>query len=192
MEEAAVRRALLARFEQPGDADHTRVIHELDLCQAEARIDVAAVNGRLTGWEIKTDRDTLQRLPRQKDVYSRIFDRVWLVAAPKHLEPAQLILPEWWGLAAVTSTDDVYRIQIHRNARRNPSVDLHSLVRLLWRAETLEELQDLGLSSGFERAPRRILWERLAGAAPRRVSRTALKERVRWHLKNRAGWRSDV
>ena len=32
------------------------------------------------GWEIKTRQDTLSRLPRQEAVYSRVFDRVWLVA----------------------------------------------------------------------------------------------------------------
>lgn len=186
-----MRRAVLERFGPLTAVDDTRVIHELDLCQAEARIDVAAVNGHLTGWEIKTDRDTLVRLPRQQEVYSRIFDRVWLVAAKKHLEPAQEIIPGWWGLASVLDDHDGCSIRVARNARRNPAVDLHSLVRLLWRAEALHELEQLGLSAGYERAPRKVLWERLANAAPRSVSRTALKERVRWHLKYREGWRSD-
>lgn len=192
MQEAEVRRALLRRFDSQVQGDHTRVIHELDLCQAAARIDVAAVNGHLTGWEIKTDRDTLARLPRQEEVYSRVFDRVWLVAAPKHLAAGSEMVPAWWGLAYVDSPGEDARVRVVRNARRNPSVDLQSLVRLLWRSETLHELERLGLAAGYERAPRRLLWERLASASPRYLSRTALKERVRWHLKYREGWRSDV
>ena len=52
----SLRRALSA--EHAGDAG-TLIIEELGLCQHDSRIDVAAVNGELNGFEIKSDSDTL-------------------------------------------------------------------------------------------------------------------------------------
>lgn len=48
---------------------------------------VLVVNGRLTGWEIKTAADSLVRLPHQQRAYSEVFDRVWLAADRRHIEP---------------------------------------------------------------------------------------------------------
>lgn len=192
MREAEVRAALAGRLAREHHDEGTRLIHELDLCQAEARIDLAVVNGSMTGWEIKTASDTLVRLPRQQEVYSRVFDRVWLAAAPRHVDRALEQVPAWWGVTEVVDGADGYRFRVVRPSRRNWDVDLHALVRLLWRAEALEELAALGLADGLERAPRRVLWAALADAAPRQVSRTDLRGRVRWRLRTRRGWRPDV
>jgi hypothetical protein len=193
MREAQVRAALAAKLE----ADHageakTRVIHELDLCQSQARIDLAVVNGRLSGWEIKTRADRLTRLPRQEEVYSRIFDRVWLAADERHIEGALQLIPDWWGLAKISERDGRCRITKVRESKLNRGVDLASLVRLLWRIETLDELERLGLADGMKRAPRRVLWERLATAAPRYITRAQLQARVRERLLTREGWRAGA
>jgi hypothetical protein len=191
--EADVRVALgvLIKREHSAEED-TRVIPELDLCQASARIDLAVVNGRMIGWEIKSAQDTLARLPRQSEVYSRIFDRVWLVAAPRHIGPAMDTLPPWWGVMEATTdgSPGACRLRVIRPSRLNRGVDPGSLVRLLWRDEVLDELRRLGLVQGLERAPRRELWCALAAATPRRISVAQLRARVRERLKIREGWRS--
>ncbi len=192
MREIDVRHALVERLVLEHAAEReTRIVHELSLCQAEARIDMAVVNGRLTGWEIKTAADTLGRLPAQEQVYSRVFDRVWLAADARHIDKARSLIPTWWGIARVSERGGACRLTEVRRSRLNPDVDLGSLVRLLWRDETLEELSALGLAAGLERAPRRVLWQRLAEAVPRRASRNQLKRRVRDRLKAREGWRAD-
>lgn len=168
----------------------TLILPELGLCQAEARIDLATVNGHLTGWEIKTAADTLVRLPRQESVYSRVFDRMWLAADAKHVGAALELIPAWWGVCEVVPTGAGIRFRKVRDARINRSVDLHAIVRLLWRDEVLEELDSLGLAQGHARSPKRVLWDELAGAAPKYVSRTHLRRRVRERLKTRRGWRS--
>lgn len=169
----------------------TRVVHELALCQAEARVDVAAINGRLVGFEIKTRLDTLARLDHQEAVYSRIFDKVWLVADHKHFEPAAARIPGWWGILHIVDHDGDCELLAIRNARLNRSVDPASVVRLLWRDEVLAELASLGLSDGLGRAPRRVLWSALAAAVPRHVTLAQLQRRVRERLKSRQGWRAD-
>lgn len=189
--EEAVREAIAARVARDDPhASETRIVYEFGLCQAEARIDVATINGQLTGWEIKTRRDRLTRLPRQEAVYSRVFDRMWLVAAERHIKQAIQLIPAWWGVLAIDSEAE-QELRLVRPAGLNEYVDRHSLVRLLWRQEAVEELAALGLSASQSRAPRRVLWKMLADAAPEWISEADLRSRVRERLKHRDGWRVD-
>lgn len=192
VQESDVRGALVARLRrQHADEQQTRIVHELSLCQAEARIDLAVVNGRLTGWEIKTAADTLGRLPLQEPVYSRVFDRVWLAADARHVDAALALIPHWWGVVRVGERGGACTLTQVRPSRLNTDVDLASLVQLLWRDEALAELSALGLAAGLERAPRRVLWQRLADAVPRRASKAQVQRRVRERLRDREGWRAD-
>jgi hypothetical protein len=77
--------------------DSTRIVHELGVCQGYSRIDVAAVNGKLWGFEIKSERDTLERLETQIGYYGRVFDYLTIVVADKHLDRAEGIIPANWG-----------------------------------------------------------------------------------------------
>jgi hypothetical protein len=47
---------------------NTLVIDELGLAHAKSRIDVAVINGCIHGYEIKSDKDTLDRLSKQIDI----------------------------------------------------------------------------------------------------------------------------
>lgn len=188
--EVDVRAAIAARA--ASNAGPQRVVPELALCQAEARIDVAVVEPRrLVGWEIKTEVDGLRRLPRQEEVYSRVFDRVWLAAHVKHLPAAIELVPHWWGIVRIEERSFGCRLVQVRPSRLNRSVDLRALACLLWRDEVLEELASLGLADSLKRAPRRDLWDALASAAPRRVSPSELRRRIRLRLISRRGWRAD-
>jgi hypothetical protein len=189
MREAEVMAALTATLARRHGPE-TLIVPELGLCQAEARIDLAMVNGHLTGWEVKTAADTLVRLPRQESVYSRVFDRMWLAADARHVESALDLIPAWWGVCEIVSTDAGVRFRKVRDGRINRSVDLHAIVRLLWRDEVLEELDAIGLAQGHGRSPKTVLWDELAGAAPKYVSPTHLRRRVRERLRTRPGWRS--
>lgn len=68
LRDAELRRALLGDLAPQLDAD-TLVVDELDLCGL-TRVDVAVVNGHLSGFEIKGSTDSLRRLPGQVAVYS--------------------------------------------------------------------------------------------------------------------------
>src|SRR5271156_2900941 len=43
----------------------TEILHELKMPRPSGRVDMAVINGRLCGFEIKSDFDSLSRLPRQ-------------------------------------------------------------------------------------------------------------------------------
>ena len=160
------------------DAD-TVVLDELGLCQGNVFIDVAAVNGELSGFEIKSPADRLVRWPRQCRYYSKVVDRAWLVATERALEQARA--PGWWGLIRIVQTPGQIGLRVVRPAERNPKPHPYSIARLLWRDEAIEALDALGLARGVRSKRRAEAWRRLAEQAPldhlRASVRAALKVR---------------
>jgi hypothetical protein len=74
----------------------TVILHELKIPRPSARVDIAVVNGELSAFEIKSDVDSLFRLPRQVLSFDSVFDRVSLVTTEKHLQRARAVIPRWW------------------------------------------------------------------------------------------------
>ena len=140
--------------------DDTIVLDELGLCQGDVRIDVASVNGELSGYEIKSPADTLARWPKQCRIYSKVVDRAWLVATEKALEAAQA--PGWWGVIRIVQTPDQLGLRVIRPAQPNPKPHPYSIARLLWRDEAIQALDELGLARGVRSKRRTEAWRRLA------------------------------
>ncbi|MDQ3820924.1 MAG: sce7726 family protein, partial [Acidobacteriota bacterium] len=139
----------------------TIFIDELGLCTGNARVDMAVVNGSLNGYEIKSERDTLQRLPHQIEIYGRALDQVTIVASGLHIEKIINLVPEWWGVTEAYSQDGIVQFKIIRTPQTNPTVDAFSLVQLLWREEALALLKTLGAERGMMSKPRRTIWRKL-------------------------------
>ena len=188
MRDIDIRRALRRDVESLHGLDpETIVIEELGLCQGLARVDVAVINGTVHGYEIKSERDTLSRLPSQSDTYNRVFDYVTIVTSTAHVKKIADVVPKWWGISvALPQLNDV-KIVKNRLPRLNRRVDPFALAQLLWREEVLEELGALGLAAGMKSKPRMELWKRLATALPIEH----LGEIVRRRVKQRPpDWRS--
>lgn len=181
----ALRSQLLA--EHSHELESTRFVDELQLCGV-VRADVAVLNGNFTGYELKSAKDTLDRLPKQVEIYSKIFDYAVLIVAENHLTRAEQMIPEWWGLSVATGASGEVSIRNKSEPSLNPGVDAHSLVTLLWRDETLEILTRLSLEKGIRSKPKRVLWDRLAASVPL----DQLRELVRSRLKERQDWRPDL
>ena len=188
--EGPLREALHARLVSTHPAEDTVYLPELGLCQHQARINLAVVNGELTGWEIKSGADSLSRLSAQIPVYSAVFDRVWLAAHERHVEAATKLVPSWWGLVEMVETRRGCAITEVRAAGENPAIDVLSLSRLLWRDDLVDILRTIGAADSLRRAPRRDLWSALAAAVPDTLSRDNLRRTVREVLKSRYAGRS--
>lgn len=59
-------------------------------------------NGKLAAFEIKSERDTLERLEGQLGTYLRFFEQVTVVCAEKHVEAVKVHAPEAVGIIAVS------------------------------------------------------------------------------------------
>lgn len=186
MRDYDVRNRLSSELRKWHRAKDTLFIDEFDL-GGLVRVDVAAVNGALWGYEIKSDRDTLKRLPRQAEIYSRVLDYAALVVADKHCKSASKLVPEWWQILTVipTPTNDL-EIRVARKGTCNPCVDPNQLVQLLWREEALQELSMRGLEKGIRSKPRKVLWETLVNS----LTIQDIQAIVRSRLRARQDWRA--
>lgn len=148
---------------------------------------MVVVNGCIHGYELKSDLDTLQRLPEQMRVYNSVFDRMTLVVGKHHINEAIRLIPEWWGitLAKINESNGSISLFDLRESDVNPQKDSLTIARLLWRDEVLTILEELGHAEGFRSKPREILYQKLVEV----LNQEDLCDRVRSRLFNRTGWR---
>ena len=161
-----------------------RVIDEMGLSAHAARIDIGVINGKLVGYEIKSDRDNLDRLPHQLEIYNQIFDLVTIVCGPKHEAKLLAFLPTHCGLF-VTHKDgaDAPFLRTVRMPSQNAGRNGYMIASLLWHEEAKALLIRVGIIKGLSKLRRWELWERLAKYFEADVDKLA--EEVRGILKNR-------
>lgn len=166
-----------------------RIIEELGVQHGTARIDIAVVNGIMHGYEIKSDQDTLKRLPEQMDIFNAVFDKMTLVVGKNHLYEAVNIVPDWWGIviAKINKNGSVVFSRIRRTEINNNQSSV-SIAKLLWREEALRILEEQGEAHGFYSKPRSLIYEKLATVMDQRT----LGDRVREAIFIREDWRPDA
>lgn len=188
--DAIIRRALKKELADIHAHDRKlRIIEELCIGQGAARIDIAVVNGVLHGYEIKSDRDTLLRLPEQMHIYNAVFEKITLVVGKSHLYDAINIVPDWWGIkiAKIDSNESVV-FNVIRETKNNPAQDCKLLATLLWRHEALNILEKTGEARGVRSKSRTDIYERLAQV----FDPPTLGEKVREAIFFRKDWRVDA
>jgi hypothetical protein len=186
MRDFQIRSALRDRLHSlHANEPDTAIIDELSLCQGDARVDMAVVNGSFSGYEIKSDRDTLARLPNQLATYELCFDTMTIVVGLRHVAECRETLPHWWGIWEAVSTPEGVRFGCWREPAANPKIAPERVVQLLWKNEAREVLQDLGIKPPAK-SSRRELWTKLVAA----VSPEELFRIVRRRIRARGDWRS--
>jgi hypothetical protein len=182
---AAVKSIMLAEH---ADDPRTRILDELALRHGVARVDIAVVNGSIHGFELKSDRDSLKRLPHQIQIYNSVLDKVTLVVSVRHVDKAIKLVPVWWGVT-IAKTKDSARIEFEtvRNPTSNPCIDPISVCTLLWREEALNLLAEFGAAASVRHKARAAIYVRLADVADLKT----IQRRVRHQLRSRTAWRSD-
>jgi hypothetical protein len=188
MHDRDIRRELRLLLESRYANDSsTIIVNELGVCGGSARVDLAVVNSHLAGYEIKSELDTLDRLDRQLQFYSRVFDCLTLVASTRHIKALVDQLPEWVGVVAAFANDDSLRLETVREESANPSIEPYAVAQLLWRDEALTLLEQRNLDVGLRTKPRKAVWGRLAEALPEEELRLLVRET----LKTRPNWLPD-
>jgi hypothetical protein len=186
MRDRDIRRALHATELAPFQADGESVIlDEFGICEGGNRVDIAVVNGALHGWEIKSERDTLARLPGQMEAYGRVFDTVTIVVASSHVRHVEEMVPPWWGiLQAGYDASSTIHLRTVRPGGLNAGRDAYAIAQLLWRDEVIHLLRERGVRGKELKAMRRVLYGRLTELYPL----PELAERVRGLIKARGVW----
>jgi len=167
-------------------APNTLVVDELGLRHGSGRADIAVINGRLVGYEIKSDHDSLKRLRKQVDLYDAIFDSITIVVGVKHISAICRRVPRHWGvvLARVGKRGGI-QFETKRRPSANRRVDLLSVAQLLWKAEALDMVREITSSSEILRVRRSQLYDYLS----KNVPADQLRREVRFRLRARSNWR---
>ncbi len=102
MTEAEIRDLLVTHLAKTRQGSNAAFIAEMFLDRFSRRADLIMANGKLSAFEIKSDRDSLDRLAGQLDTYSRFFEQVTVVCAERHLQKVQALAAQGVGIWSVT------------------------------------------------------------------------------------------
>ncbi|CAG0947921.1 hypothetical protein ANRL1_04713 [Anaerolineae bacterium] len=163
MNEQRIRKAIIQLFDTRANSSSlTAAFEEMRICGGRAIADLAVANGKLEGFEIKSDADSLRRLPLQQKFYQRVFERMVLVTTLKHLHHARKQLPSNWGLWLATQAKGKIRIRKIRSALPNFRLKSLDVLALLRRSEALEVAMKCGIPSANQLSKRKLL-EKIRG-----------------------------
>ena len=176
----ALNKQLQAKFRNYPDA---LIIDEFVL--TDARIDIAVINCSLFGYEIKSEKDNLSRLPFQRNAYKKIFDKIYIVTCENHLDNVIEIVPSFWGIQIAKNSFNGVKIIKVRSAEQNIEIESEFIAKLLWKREALSILEDVGITKGIKSKPLYVLRKLLSA----NVSANRLKNYVRNKIKSRGNWR---
>lgn len=175
-----IRAAVRGHLTELHGGEPTTVLRdELGLCLGATRVDVAAINGSLTGCEIKGSRDRLTRLAHQVEMYGQVLDYALLVVEPKLAPAAPHLVPKWWGLWQVTDLDGAVELTELRQPQQNPGTVPLSVAQLLWRDEVYDELAKRDAARGLVKATRWRLWAALVELLEPDELAAVVRERVK-------------
>lgn len=133
--------------------DQSIVFHELAVKRGIAIADIVTVNSFAHCYEIKSDVDSLARLPTQVNAFSDVFRKVTLITTLKHLTKAQSIIPSWWGLIVARKEKEEVIFNYVRKSKKNPKDTSPDLLKILWNDELKSILssRNIPFKKGFNR-----------------------------------------
>lgn len=171
------------------ECPNTLVIDELGIAHGKARADIAVLNGLIHGYEIKSSKDTLSRLPEQLAEYSRCFEKVSIITAPNHLDKLLVMLPDWCGVILATKgSKGGVAFKTIRRAKKNPQLEIHAMAHFLWRKEIIDILTQLGIDEKSLKSSRETLYRLL----PEKMTAKHLTQLIKEKFISRTDWRAGV
>lgn len=172
--------AVLRHLTGEGALDACSVlISELNIDHFQRRADLVLANGRLSAFEIKSERDSLDRLPGQMEVYCRNFESVTVVSSPKFTKKVRQLVPPHVGLWEVSQSDgEVPQVHIIRQGKFR-RISIETALAFL----TVDDLKRL-ISKESLRRPEKP-WRPLLLDAVRTLPAERLRAEARAALKRR-------
>lgn len=109
------------------------------------KADLVILNGTSTAYEIKSERDKLDRLEAQISSYGEVFASVSVVCAEKHLQAVLASVPDFVGVSVLT---DRFQISNIRKSVPEPSrTKSSSILEAITRREAIMILNEFGIAA---------------------------------------------
>jgi hypothetical protein len=95
----------------------------------DCKADLAILNGTATVYEIKSERDSLSRLERQVAAYTKVFAKVYVIAAENHVSGVKASVPEDVGVLRLNSRHRIETVReaVDRTERTSPAAIFDSI-----------------------------------------------------------------
>lgn len=162
--------------------DHTKVVEELKLPVAKARIDMAVINGHFHGYEIKSASDSLVRLNAQMEAYQKVFDYISVVTEQKHYLKIKKAIPASTGILLCDENGGMFEAKA---AKLNKKRDGFYIAKLLRKRELNEVFKQLLLRENLACRS----WQ-LCEILASEIDTDVLAGAVREILKKRTNWKN--
>jgi len=146
-----IRSLLLERLQSQVNKPK-KIIEELSVHNGNAIADVVAIYKEAHCYEIKSDRDKVERAVKQSEFYDASFRKITLVTTMRHIEKASLIIPSYWGIMAAVSGKEKNFLKHIRPAKNNPLYNKQKALMMLWKKELLSMSKDLEFDAKQSRA----------------------------------------
>jgi len=140
-----IRNKLLKKLRS--DRNNIKIINELDLHGVV--VDIAVIDKRyFCGYEIKSDRDNLSRLPIQMQIYDYVFDKITIVVGESKFTEVNKIVPEFWGVTVAHNINGEIVLQRRRDPKLNKHINKNWLAKKLWKSDIINILRAKNLYKG--------------------------------------------
>ena len=123
--EVRIKSMLVEHFEQE------KVVAAFEIKTPHSRLDFLRVNGDTISYEVKSEVDSLHKLPKQVEDYNKLFEYNYLVTDYKHLDEASKLIPENYGIYV----SDRKRLTRKRRARKNQNLCSEHQLRVFTKKE---------------------------------------------------------
>lgn len=188
MRDTDVREALIAVVARRVGAQPHLLVPEVDVrWSIPARMDALLVADRISGFEIKSDVDSLTRLPRQIEAYGAVVERAVLVVGDRHLAAGTAVIPPWWTVWGARWRDNEVIIREVRRGRLNPNLNPLAITSFMSRDDLSEALRVRGftrLSTYSADELRQLLANSVSPRETVRLARTAMLGNALWRSRS--------
>lgn len=151
------------------------LLNEYAVDRHSRRLDLLLINDNESiAFEIKSEADSLRRLDGQIDKYLNFFDKLVLVAAPKHINEIMKVAPKNVAVWQVCTKGVVLK----QEGKLKPITEIPNLLKLMTAKELHRLAVQLSLSAGYKT---RLQLEAILQHAPLSL----LREATFGNIKNR-------
>ncbi|NMM85066.1 hypothetical protein B2J88_11915 [Rhodococcus sp. SRB_17] len=174
MTEQEIRLLLQAKLADSPSGQGAAFVSELFIACFARRADLVMANGKLAAFEIKSERDSLERLEGQLDTYLRLFEQVTVVCAKRHVQGVKALVKDGVGIWQLTEKGT---FKVVRKGTSLPKKSRPSWLSFL----PVAELRTLMVEHGLVQAGTRDVLERRAD----QIAVSAIRAHVLAYFKTR-------
>jgi len=127
-----MREALFSYLD--GKYPKIRVFDEKEIGKSRADL-IAVTDSTITGYEIKSDRDSYARLKSQIRDYNKFCDLCYAVVGKSHQAGIAKRIPEFWGILVISNEDGQTEVYEMRPPDINPKDITDNKLSMLWKKE---------------------------------------------------------